>query len=62
MIEDKKTGLIIDEPSPMLISAKIREFFDPISVRNYSANIESYKKKHSWENFAENVIAFYNII
>ena len=62
MIEDEKTGLIIDEPSPMLISAKIREFFDTISVRNYSANIESYKKKNSWENFAENVIDLYKTL
>jgi len=62
MIEDEKTGLIINEPSPLIISAKIREFFDTISVRNYSANIESYKKQHSWDNFGERLIGLYKTL
>jgi glycosyltransferase involved in cell wall biosynthesis len=62
MIEDEKTGLIIDEPSASMITIKIREFFDTISVRNYSTNIENYKNQHSWNNFAEKVIELFRTL
>lgn len=60
MIEDEKTGLIIDSPSSIMMSAKIREFFDTRVYRNYTANIEQYRQKHSWEGFAEGIISLYN--
>ena len=62
MIEDEKTGLIVDSPSPLLMSAKIREFFDTKEVRKYPANIEKFRQKHSWDGFAEGIISFYNTL
>jgi glycosyltransferase involved in cell wall biosynthesis len=62
MIEDEKTGLIIDSPSSIMMSAKIREFFDTREYRNYPANIEKYKQKHSWDGFANGIISFYKTL
>lgn len=60
MVEENKTGLIIHEPSPMMIPEKIRQYFDTVSTRNYVSNIEAYKQTHSWKALAEKVIEFYN--
>lgn len=60
MVEENKTGLIIHEPSLMMIPEKIREFFDMVNIRNYVSNIEAYKQTHSWKALAEKVIEFYN--
>ncbi|HEY3251814.1 MAG TPA: glycosyltransferase, partial [Ignavibacteria bacterium] len=62
MVNEGKTGLIIDTPSPFMISAKIREFFDTLSFRNYLSNINEYKQRHSWDVFAESVIKLYKTI
>jgi len=62
MIEDEKTGLIIDSPSSIMMSAKIREFFDTKVYRNYSENIERYKQKHSWDGFADEIISLFKTL
>lgn len=53
MVEENKTGMVVNEINPVALSSKIKEFFD--GNNNYTANIEDYKKLNSWENLAKDI-------
>jgi glycosyltransferase involved in cell wall biosynthesis len=59
MVEDNKTGLIIEKPEPGLISAAIKEYFENDSKQKFLPYIKEYKEKHSWDKLADEIISLY---
>lgn len=57
MIEDGKSGLIVNEISSEAIASAIKKFFTDKSSE-YLSTIENYKQKHSWENLAHKIAEF----
>lgn len=59
MVEDNKTGLIIEKPEPEKISDAIKQYFENNSKQKFLPNIKQYKEKHSWGNLAQEIISLY---
>jgi glycosyltransferase involved in cell wall biosynthesis len=57
MIEPHGTGLMANKPTVDIITATINEFFGN-DLSNYIRNIEDYKQKCSWSNFAKDLVSF----
>jgi glycosyltransferase involved in cell wall biosynthesis len=55
MVEENKTGMIVNEINPDALASKINGFFDRNRKNNYTAKIEDYKKLNSWQNLAEDI-------
>jgi glycosyltransferase involved in cell wall biosynthesis len=60
MVENKKTGLVVPRPDYLLLSDIIAEFIEREDKEAYRKNIEEFKQKHSWKNFADDLIGFYS--
>ncbi len=57
MIENGKSGLIVNEISSEAIASTIKKFFAEKSS-DYFSKIQVYNQKHSWENLAKSIIKF----
>ncbi len=58
MVEDGKTGLVVKEPSPLLITIALKMYFDGAMKSKFQPNILEYKKQYSWEKFASDLMKF----
>lgn len=58
MVEDNKTGLIVNETNPDSISEAIIKYFDNNLKEQYIPGIQVYKSKNSWENLADKITTF----
>ncbi len=58
MVEENKTGLIVNELNSQAISVELKKYFDEELKEKFIPNIEEYKSKHSWGHLAENIISF----
>lgn len=58
MVEENKTGLIIDKANSGLISSSIKKYFSENSKTNFKSHITEYKSLHSWQKLAEAIISF----
>jgi glycosyltransferase involved in cell wall biosynthesis len=56
MVEENKTGLIVNEVTPGKISSALKKYFDEGLKQKFAPHIREYKSKHSWKAFAENII------
>lgn len=60
MVDDNKTGLIIEKADPNLISTSVKKYFENNCKEKLQPNIREYKEKHSWGKLAEEIISLYN--
>ena len=60
MVDDNKTGLIIEKPEPQLISGSIKKYFENNSKEKFQPYIKEYKEKHSWGKLSVEIISLYN--
>ncbi len=58
MVEENKTGLIINEPSSLLISEAIKKYFTEDLKEKFAPFIQEYRSQHSWKNLAEEIKTF----
>ena len=59
MVEENKTGIIVNEISSEQISEAIKKYFDEGLKNKFKPFITEYKTKHSWKSFAEEVLRLY---
>jgi glycosyltransferase involved in cell wall biosynthesis len=52
MVEENKTGLIINELSPAKISERLKVYFENDSKGKFIPYINEYKNEHSWQKLA----------
>jgi glycosyltransferase involved in cell wall biosynthesis len=57
-VHDGRTGLIVAQPQPDLLTAAILRYFREGLKEQFSAAIEQEKYGHSWANFAAKLIEF----
>jgi len=57
-IKHAETGMIIEESSPEIIAAAIRQFYSDFDLSLLASNIAEYKKELTWQHFAEEILAF----
>ena len=55
MVEENKTGLIIDKANSDLISSSIKKYFSESSKTNFISHITEYKSLHSWQKIANEI-------
>lgn len=58
MVEDGRTGYVVKEPTPMLLTIAIKMYFDGGMKEKFIPNIQEFKKAYSWEKFALELINF----
>jgi len=58
MVEDGRTGFVVKEPTPMLMTVAIKMYFDGAMKEKFIPNIKEFKKAYSWERFASELINF----
>ncbi len=57
-IHHQETGLIVDEISSEAIAANINRYFSEELSIKFQPAIATYKEKHNWKNFSEELIRF----
>jgi glycosyltransferase involved in cell wall biosynthesis len=57
MVEENKTGMIINKPSPAQISSAAQKYFTLGLKEKFIPYIKEYKLKHSWKAFADSIIS-----
>lgn len=58
MVEENKTGLIINNPNSLLISKALQKYFSEDLKDKFAPNIIAYKSQHSWNRLADEIISF----
>jgi glycosyltransferase involved in cell wall biosynthesis len=58
MVEENKTGLVINDISPKELSIILKKYFDESLKEKFIPFIQEYKSKHSWQNLAEDIKTF----
>jgi len=56
MVEENKTGLIVNEANPQNLSSVLKKYFSDELKEKFIPHIIEYKSKHSWKAFADEVI------
>ncbi len=62
MVEENRTGLIIDKPNSLLINEALKKYFSENLKEKFMSFIAEYKSRHSWQNLAEEVIKLNNFL
>lgn len=57
MVEENKTGLIVNEAVPEVLSASIKEYFKGELKFKFVHNIKEYVLKNSWNALAEEILS-----
>lgn len=60
IVEDEKTGLVVKENSPESIAQAIRKYFEKGMKEKFIPSIQEYKRTHSWERLAEDILELAN--
>lgn len=60
MVEENKTGLILNNLSPPQLTAAIQNYFTDGLKEKFIPNIEEYRSKHSWKALADGIISSKN--
>jgi glycosyltransferase involved in cell wall biosynthesis len=60
MVENGKTGFVVPRPNSLLLADAIAKFLEREDRETFVKNIEQYRQKHSWKNFADDLTGFYN--
>jgi glycosyltransferase involved in cell wall biosynthesis len=58
MVEDGRTGFVVKEPTPMLLTIAIKMYFDGGMKEKFIPYIKEFKKAYSWERFASELLNF----
>ncbi|NOS85277.1 MAG: glycosyltransferase [Ignavibacteria bacterium] len=58
MVEENKTGLIINEPRSELITDALNKYFTENLNEKFRPNITEYKSIHSWSKLADEIKNF----
>lgn len=58
MVEVNKTGLIINQLNPEVIAGRLIEYFNSNLKEHLTPYIQEYKKEHSWQKLAEQILLF----
>jgi glycosyltransferase involved in cell wall biosynthesis len=61
-VEEDKTGIVIQELSPTVLSGAIRKFFENNLKAGFQENMRRYKSKYSWDSLADAIVKFYNTL
>lgn len=56
MVEENKTGLIVNELNSQAISVELIKYFDDDLKEKFIPNIIEYKSSHSWQNLADEIM------
>ena len=62
MIEDGKTGLILDSQNPEILAEKINYYFDKKLKQSLSNNIKNKREEYSWFGFSQSVCDFFDTL
>jgi len=57
IVEENKTGLIVNKASSVQLSQAIKKYFEERLKEKFIPNIKEYKTKHTWFNFAEDILS-----
>ena len=53
VIEDGKTGYVVDKENPEKLAQAIIRFYNDDKEKEFSSNMKSLKEKYSWQNFVK---------
>jgi glycosyltransferase involved in cell wall biosynthesis len=56
MVEENKTGLIVEQANPQNITSALKRYFNERLKEKFIPNIKEYKSHHSWKAFADSII------
>lgn len=56
MVEENKTGLIVEKTNPQNISSALKKYFSGGLKEKFIPHIKEYKSHHSWKAFADSII------
>jgi glycosyltransferase involved in cell wall biosynthesis len=59
MVEENRTGLIINTATPVELNHSIKKYFSNNLKEQFIPNILEYKKEHSWKKLSEELISFF---
>lgn len=62
MVEESKTGLIVNEITSARISDAVKKYFNEGLKEKFTPNVKEYKTKHSWQAFADDLIKLSNSV
>lgn len=62
MVDENRTGLIINEPNSLLINEALKKYFSENLKEKFMPFIAEYKSQHSWQKLAEEVIKLKNFL
>lgn len=60
VIEDGKTGFIIEKENPEKLAQAIIRFYNEGKEKEFSSNMKSLKEKYSWQNFVKGMFELIN--
>ncbi len=60
VIEDGKTGYVVEKENPTMLARAIIRFYNEGKEKEFSLNMSSLKEKYSWQNFVKGMFELIN--
>lgn len=60
VIEDGKTGFVVEKENPELLAQAIIRFYEEGKEKEFTLNMSSLKEKYSWQNFVKGMFELIN--
>jgi glycosyltransferase involved in cell wall biosynthesis len=60
VIEDGKTGFVVEKENPEKLAEAIVRFYKEDKEKDFSQNMKSLKEKYSWQNFVKGMFELIN--